>query len=171
MFEPGGPNIWPPGVNHAGPKSPTAERGGWTRSISLSGRVSCARLPLRHLAWCPQWSRPARNPRCPRILRWRLRRQSCACAFPWATVCPCRWKSRLVHYLRCCGSLRGPDAERVGHAAAIYYSLVESCKANKVNPLTYLTCLLSHARNRSAVLPTPDEFADLSAAPAGGCAL
>jgi hypothetical protein len=30
-------------------------------------------------------------------------------------------------------------AERAGHAAAIYYSLVESCKANKVNPLTYLT--------------------------------
>jgi transposase len=25
-------------------------------------------------------------------------------------------------------------SERAGHAAAIYYSLVESCKANKVNP-------------------------------------
>jgi hypothetical protein len=30
-------------------------------------------------------------------------------------------------------------SERAGRAAAIYYSLVESCKANKVNPLTYLT--------------------------------
>lgn len=28
---------------------------------------------------------------------------------------------------------------RAGHAAAIYYSLVESCKADSVNPLTYLT--------------------------------
>jgi 2,4-dienoyl-CoA reductase-like NADH-dependent reductase (Old Yellow Enzyme family) len=41
---------------------------------------------------------------------------------------------------------------------AIYYSLVESCKANKVNPLTYLTYVLSNARNRSVTLPTPDEF-------------
>ncbi|MGH2448790.1 MAG: IS66 family transposase [Steroidobacteraceae bacterium] len=59
-------------------------------------------------------------------------------------------------------------SEKAGHAAAIYYSLVESCKANKVNPLTYLTYVLSNARNKSLVLPTPDEFADLSAAqPAG----
>jgi hypothetical protein len=44
-------------------------------------------------------------------------------------------------------SIGGPEARsirrqgwaRAGHAAAIYYSLVESCKANKVNPLTYLT--------------------------------
>ncbi|MGH8256775.1 MAG: IS66 family transposase [Steroidobacteraceae bacterium] len=62
-------------------------------------------------------------------------------------------------------------SERAGHAAAIYYSLVESCKANKVNPLTYLTCVLSNARNRVLVLPTPDEFAAVSAAPAGGYAL
>ena len=62
-------------------------------------------------------------------------------------------------------------SERAGHAAAIYYSLVESCKANKVNPLTYLTYVLSNARNRSVTLPTPDDFAALSTAPAGGCAL
>lgn len=62
-------------------------------------------------------------------------------------------------------------SERAGHAAAIYYSLVESCKANKVNPLTYLTYILSNTRNRAIVLPTPDEFASLSTAPAGGCAL
>jgi transposase len=49
-------------------------------------------------------------------------------------------------------------SERAGHAAAIYYSLVESCKANKVNPLTYLTYVLTHARNKSVTLPTPDEF-------------
>lgn len=49
-------------------------------------------------------------------------------------------------------------SERAGHAAAIYYSLVESCKANKVNPLTYLTYVLTHARNKSLTLRTPDEF-------------
>jgi Transposase IS66 family/Transposase C of IS166 homeodomain len=38
-------------------------------------------------------------------------------------------------------------SERAGRAAAIYYSLVESCKLNKVNPLTYLTlCLEPCAR-------------------------
>ena len=62
-------------------------------------------------------------------------------------------------------------SERAGHAAAIYYSLVESCKANKVNPLTYLTYVLSNARNKSMRLPTPDEFATLSTIPAGQCAL
>ena len=36
-------------------------------------------------------------------------------------------------------------SERAGHAAAIYYSLVESCKANSLNPLTYLTYILSNA--------------------------
>jgi hypothetical protein len=50
------------------------------------------------------------------------------------------------------------DSERAGHAAAIYYSLVESCKANEVNPLTYLTYILSNARKKSITLPTPDEF-------------
>ena len=62
-------------------------------------------------------------------------------------------------------------SERAGHAPAIYYSLVESCKANSVNPLTYLTYIFSNARNRAVQLPTPDEFSELSAAPAGGCAL
>jgi hypothetical protein len=58
-----------------------------------------------------------------------------------------------------------------GHAAAIYYSLVKLCKANAVNRLTYLRHILSNARNRAVQLPTPDEFAELGAAPAGGCAL
>lgn len=49
-------------------------------------------------------------------------------------------------------------SERAGHAAAIYYSLVESCRANQVNPLTYLTYVLGNARNKHVVLPTPDEF-------------
>ena len=62
-------------------------------------------------------------------------------------------------------------SERAGHAAAIYYSLVESCKAYSVNPLTYLTYIFSNARNRAVQLPTPDEFSELSAAPAGGRAL
>lgn len=58
-------------------------------------------------------------------------------------------------------------SERAGHAAAIYYSLVESCKVNSVNPLTYLTYILSNARNRAVQLPPPDEFATLGTAPAG----
>ena len=62
-------------------------------------------------------------------------------------------------------------SERAGHAPPIDYSLVESCKANAVNPLTYLTYILSNARNRAVQLPTPDEIAGLSTAPAGGCAL
>ena len=52
-------------------------------------------------------------------------------------------------------------SERAGRAAAIYYSLVESCKLNKVNPLTYLpylTYALSHVRDRRVTLLTPDEF-------------
>ena len=31
---------------------------------------------------------------------------------------------------------------------AIYYSLIESCKLNQVNPLTYMTYLLSNVRNK-----------------------
>ena len=62
-------------------------------------------------------------------------------------------------------------SERAGHAATIYYSLVESRKTNKVNPLTYLTYILSNARNRAVQLPTPDEFAELSAAPPPAAAL
>ncbi len=49
-------------------------------------------------------------------------------------------------------------SERAGRAAAIYYSLVESCKVNKVNPLTYLTYVLGNVRNKQATLVTPDEF-------------
>jgi hypothetical protein len=45
-----------------------------------------------------------------------------------------------------------PDCGRVD------YSVVESCKANKVNPLTYLTYVLSHVRDRRVTLLTPDEF-------------
>ena len=37
--------------------------------------------------------------------------------------------------------------ERAGHAAAIYYSIVQSCKVNQVNPLIYLTYVLNHVRN------------------------
>ncbi len=62
-------------------------------------------------------------------------------------------------------------SEDAGHAAAIYYSMVESCKANQVNPLTYLSYILANARNKSITLPTPDELAALSTAPSGGCAL
>jgi hypothetical protein len=49
-------------------------------------------------------------------------------------------------------------SERGGRAAAIYYSLMESCKVNKVNPLTYMTYLLSHVRNKKITLLLPDEF-------------
>ena len=63
------------------------------------------------------------------------------------------------------------DSERAGHAAAIYYSQVESRKANKVNPLTYLSYILSNARNKALQLPTPDELATFSTAPGGGCVL
>jgi hypothetical protein len=49
-------------------------------------------------------------------------------------------------------------SERAGHAAAIYYSIVESCKVNNVNPLSYLTYVLSNVRNRSVRLFTPDEY-------------
>jgi transposase len=49
-------------------------------------------------------------------------------------------------------------SERAGRPAAIYYSLVESCKVNEVNPLTYLTYVLSHVRDKRVTLLTPDEF-------------
>ena len=48
--------------------------------------------------------------------------------------------------------------ERAGRAAATFYSLVESCKANKVNPLTYITYLLENVRNKAVILLLPDEF-------------
>jgi len=49
-------------------------------------------------------------------------------------------------------------SERAGHAAAIYYSLVESCKVNTVNPLTYLTYVLERVRDKTVTIQTPDEF-------------
>lgn len=49
-------------------------------------------------------------------------------------------------------------SERAGDAAAMYYSLVESCKANQVNPLNYLTHVLQNVRDKTQMLPTPDEF-------------
>lgn len=49
-------------------------------------------------------------------------------------------------------------SERAGLAAAIYYSIVESCRLNNVNPLTYLTYILTHVRDRTVRLLTPDEF-------------
>ena len=49
-------------------------------------------------------------------------------------------------------------SERAGRAAAIYYSLVESCKGQQSDPLTYLTYALSHARDKRVTLLTPDEF-------------
>ena len=32
------------------------------------------------------------------------------------------------------------------------------CKVNEVNPLTYLTYVLSHVRDKQVTLLTPDEF-------------
>lgn len=49
-------------------------------------------------------------------------------------------------------------SERGGHAAAIWYTLVESCKLNGVNPLAYITYLLESVRDKNVPLPTPDEF-------------
>lgn len=49
-------------------------------------------------------------------------------------------------------------SERAGHAAALYYSLVESCKVNKVSPLTYLTHVLERVRDKTVTIQTPDEF-------------
>lgn len=49
-------------------------------------------------------------------------------------------------------------SERGDKVAALYYSLIESCKLNKVNPLTYMTFLLSYVRNKAITLPIPYEF-------------
>jgi hypothetical protein len=38
------------------------------------------------------------------------------------------------------------------------YSLVESCKVNQVNPLIYLTYVLSNVRDKTFTIQTPDEF-------------
>lgn len=61
-------------------------------------------------------------------------------------------------------------SERAGHAAAIYYSLVESGMANRVNPLAYLAYVLGNARNKSVTLPTPDEFTASNISDVGRCA-
>ncbi len=58
-------------------------------------------------------------------------------------------------------------SERGGKAAAIYYSLIESCKLNKVNPLTYMTYVLSNVRNKNITLLLPDEFDQNSLAQIG----
>lgn len=62
-------------------------------------------------------------------------------------------------------------AERAGHAVAIYCSPAESCNANRVSLLIRPTYILGNRRNRAGRPPTPDEFAELSAASAGSCAL
>lgn len=49
-------------------------------------------------------------------------------------------------------------SERAGHAAAIWYTLTESCKLNRVNPLTYITYLLENVRKKDVVLLRPDQF-------------
>ncbi len=38
------------------------------------------------------------------------------------------------------------------------YSLIESCKLNKVNPLNYMTYLLANARNKNKLLLLPTEY-------------
>lgn len=56
-------------------------------------------------------------------------------------------------------------------AAAVHYLPVELCKANSLNLFNYLTYVLSNECNKAVRLPTPDEFAGLSATPTGGCVL
>ena len=60
-------------------------------------------------------------------------------------------------------------SERARLAAAIYCSVVESCKANKIHPLTYLTHILAKARDKALRSLTLDEFATCSTTPAGKC--
>lgn len=47
---------------------------------------------------------------------------------------------------------------------------VESCKANNMNLLTYLTYVLGNARNNSTTLPTPIEFTVSNISHVGWCA-
>jgi transposase len=58
-------------------------------------------------------------------------------------------------------------SERGGKAAAIYYSLIESCKLNKVNPQSYMTYLLANARNKNKLLLLPTEYDGSSIAHTG----
>jgi hypothetical protein len=62
-------------------------------------------------------------------------------------------------------------SERAGHAARIYYSSVESRNGSKGNSLASVTYVLSNARNRAVVPPTPNEFATLGTARVGECAV
>ena len=62
-------------------------------------------------------------------------------------------------------------SERGGRAAAIYYAIVESCKVNKLNPLTYQTYVLENVRDKSHTLLTPDEFMNSDIAQVGRCVL
>jgi hypothetical protein len=55
-------------------------------------------------------------------------------------------------------------------AAAIYYLLIESGKVNEVNPLTYLTYVRSHVRDKTFTIETPDEFTASNIAHVGRCA-
>lgn len=50
------------------------------------------------------------------------------------------------------------SSEHGGNAAALYNSLIESCKLNKVNLLTYMPYLLSNARKSTETLMLPTEF-------------
>jgi len=49
---------------------------------------------------------------------------------------------------------------------AIYHLLIGSCKANRVNPLTYVR---SHVRDKTITIQTPDECTVSNIAYIGGC--
>jgi len=49
---------------------------------------------------------------------------------------------------------------------AIYHLLIESCKVNRVNPLTYVR---SHVRDKTLTMQTPDEFTVSNIALVGRC--
>lgn len=62
-------------------------------------------------------------------------------------------------------------SERAADAAALYYELIESYKANSIDGPTYLPQIHSHEHNRVVQLPALDELANRSTIPAGRCAL
>lgn len=49
-------------------------------------------------------------------------------------------------------------SERAGRAAANYYSLIESCKLNRVNPLNYMNYVFSHLCDKRLTLKLPTEY-------------
>ncbi len=49
-------------------------------------------------------------------------------------------------------------SERGGHAAAIWYTLIESCKLNEFKPLACLTFVLKNVRSKAFDLPRSDRF-------------